>query len=50
MISLKRLNPNDSVKPFDCGDSDLNGFLLEDNPLLSNAKHHAIELLAVTYR
>lgn len=49
MISLKRLNPNDSVKPFDCGDSDLNGFLLEDNPLLSNAKHHAIELLAVTY-
>lgn len=49
MVLLKRFNPNDSVKPFDCGDTDLNGFLLEDNPSVPNAKHHANELLAVTY-
>ncbi len=49
MVKLKRLNPNDSIKPFDCGDTDLNGFLLEDDSLVSNARHHAKELLAVTY-
>lgn len=49
MVKLKRLNPNDNIKPFDCGDTDLNGFLLEDDRLISNAKHHAKELLAVTY-
>ena len=49
MVKLKRLNPNDNIKPFDCGDTDLNGFLLEDDRLVSNAKHHAKELLAVTY-
>ena len=49
MVRLKRLNPNDNVKPFDCGNTDLNGFLLEDNASVPNAKHHANELLAVTY-
>jgi GNAT superfamily N-acetyltransferase len=49
MVRLKRLYPNDNVKPFDCGDEDLNGFLLEDNTSVPNAKHHANELLAVTY-
>mgnify|MGYP003317990424 CR=1 FL=1 len=49
MVKLKRLNPNDSIKPFDCGDTDLNGFLLEDDSSVSNARHHTNELLAVTY-
>lgn len=49
MAQFKRFNPNDSIKPFDCGDSDLNGFLLEEDPSVSNARHHANELLAVTY-
>lgn len=49
MVKLKRLNPNDSIKPFDCGDTDLNGFLLEDDNSVSNARHHTNELLAVTY-
>lgn len=49
MVRLKRLNPNDNLKPFDCGYTDLNGFLLEDNASVPNAKHHANELLAVTY-
>ncbi|MBP3551333.1 MAG: GNAT family N-acetyltransferase [Alistipes sp.] len=49
MVQFKRFNPNDSIKPFDCGDSDLNGFLLEEDPSISNARHHANELLAVTY-
>ena len=38
MVKLKRLNPNDNIIPFDCGDTDLNGFLLEDDRLVSNAK------------
>lgn len=49
MAQFKRFNPEESVKPFDCGDADLNGFLLEDDPSVSNARHHANELLAVTY-
>jgi predicted GNAT family N-acyltransferase len=49
MAQFKRFNPNDIIKPFDCGDADLNGFLLEDDPSVSNAKHHTNELLAVTY-
>ncbi len=49
MAQFKRFYPNDSIKPFDCGDSDLNGFLLEEDPSISNARHHANELLAVTY-
>lgn len=49
MAQFKRFNPNDTIKPFDCGDSDLNGFLLEEDPSVSNARHHTNELLAVTY-
>ena len=49
MAEFKRFNPNDRIKPFNCGNDDLNGFLLEDNSSVSNAKHHANELLAVTY-
>lgn len=49
MAQFKRFNPGDSIKPFDCGEADLNGFLLEDDPSVANAKHHANELLAVTY-
>ena len=48
-IELKRLNPADIIKPFDCGDADLNGFLLEKDPTIPNAVHHSIELLAKTY-
>ena len=48
-IELKRLNPADTIRPFDCGDADLNGFLLEENPTVPNATHHSIELLATTY-
>lgn len=29
MAQFKRFNPGDSIKPFDCGEADLNGFLLE---------------------
>lgn len=49
MIQFKRFNPNDTIRPFDCGDADLNGFLLEEDPSVSNARHHTDELLAVTY-
>ena len=49
-IKFKRFNPQtDIIKPFDCGDSDLNGFLLESNEDVSNATQHAKQLLAVTY-
>ncbi len=46
---LRRLTPNDEIKPFDCEDADLNGFLLETDHTIANARHHAVELLAVTY-
>ena len=47
---LKKLTPNDTlIKPFDCEDADLNGFLLESDSHKANARHHARELLAVTY-
>lgn len=38
-----KLSENNKIKPFDCGDSDLNGFLFED------ARNYLKELLAVTY-
>ena len=40
---LVRLSDTFEIKPFDCGDSDLNDFLLSD------AKRYSDELLAVTY-
>lgn len=48
-IRLKRFVPNEEVKPFNCGDDDLNNFLTETNPYIPNAFHHTNELLAVTY-
>ncbi len=47
---LRKLTPNDTrIKPFDCKDADLNGFLLESDSHKANARHHVRELLAVTY-
>ena len=48
-LNFRRLAPDDTLKPFDCGDSDLNGFLLETDSHIANARHHTVELLAVTY-
>lgn len=49
-IKFKRFNPlTDTIKPFDCGDSDLNGFLLESCDDVPNATQHSKQLLAVTY-
>ncbi|HMH20143.1 MAG TPA: GNAT family N-acetyltransferase [Puia sp.] len=42
-LSLIKVNTATDFKPFDCGDEDLNDFLL------SKSKHYQIELLAVTY-
>lgn len=40
---IVRLTQDYTIKPFDCGNADLNDFLLND------AKHYASHLLAVTY-
>lgn len=42
-LSLIRLKPDYPFKPFDCGDSDLNDFLIHDS------KSYLKNLLAVTY-
>lgn len=42
-IKLIRLQPETEILPFDCGDTDLNGFLFDD------AKNYAKNLIAVTY-
>jgi hypothetical protein len=42
-IKLIRLEPETVILPFDCGDTDLNGFLFDD------AKNYAKDLMAVTY-
>jgi hypothetical protein len=42
-LSLIKVNANTIIKPFDCGDDDLNDFLA------SKAKDYQKELLAVTY-
>lgn len=42
-LSLIRLFPETVIKPFDCGDDDLNDFLHKD------AKNYTVDLLAVTY-
>ncbi len=42
-IRLVKLVPDHEIKPFDCGDSDLNDFLLTE------AKKYASQLLAATY-
>lgn len=42
-LRLVRLTPDSLIKPFDCGDDDLNDFVLNDSRTYLN------ELLAVTY-
>jgi predicted GNAT family N-acyltransferase len=42
-IKLIRLEPETNILPFDCGDTDLNGFLFDD------AKNYSKDLIAVTY-
>lgn len=48
-VILKRFDPNEEQKFFDCGIDDLNFFLTETDPHIPNASHHTKELLAVTY-
>lgn len=45
---LIKLTPEYDIKPFDCEDDDLNGFFVGDRQFHSNARHHTVELLAVT--
>lgn len=40
---LKKLESIKTIKPFDCGDSDLNGFLLDDS------RNYHQQFLAHTY-
>ena len=42
-IKLIRLQPETVILPFDCGDTDLNGFLFD------NAINYSKDLMAVTY-
>jgi GNAT superfamily N-acetyltransferase len=42
-FKLIRLQADSVILPFDCGDTDLNGFLFDD------AKNYANDLIAVTY-
>lgn len=42
-LVFNRLSLDYDIKPFDCGDADLNGFLFDD------AKNYLSELMAVTY-
>ena len=42
-LTFNKLSQDYSIKPFDCGDTDLNGFLFDD------AKNYLAELMAVTY-
>ncbi len=48
-IRLRKLIPDDEIKPFNCDNADLNGFLLESQASIANARCHSEELLAVTY-
>jgi GNAT superfamily N-acetyltransferase len=42
-LAFNRLSIDYNIKPFDCGNTDLNGFLFDD------AKNYLSELMAVTY-
>jgi hypothetical protein len=42
-MKLIRLKADTNILPFDCGDTDLNGFLFDD------AKNYSKDLIAVTY-
>lgn len=47
---FRKFNPvADSSKPFDCGNSDLNGFFRETESDVPNATSYTEQLLAVTY-
>jgi len=50
-LVFKKFNPktDSSIKSFDCGEADLNDFILETDSSIQNATQHAEELLAVTY-
>ena len=49
-VTFRRFRPDtDAFKPFDCGNADLNGFLLEIGSAESNASLSQKELLAETY-
>lgn len=46
---LIKLTPEYDIKPFDCEDDDLNGFCWrQTDSSIPNARHHTVELLAVT--
>ncbi len=48
--TIRKFRPEtDTVKPFDCGNTDLNGFLLETGTKEPNATLSEKELLAATY-
>lgn len=42
-FTFRQIEADTDIKPFDCGDPDLNGFLFDD------AKKYLNEMLAVTY-
>ena len=42
-LRIRKLQPDEVVKSFDCGDKDLNEFIIDEAPLYHKA------LLAVTY-
>ena len=49
-LLYRRFNPVSDIRAyFDCGDSDLNEFLLETDTAIPNASFHGNEMLAVTY-
>lgn len=49
-FTIRRFRPDtDTFKQFDCGNADLNGFLLETDSTEPNASISQKELLAVTY-
>ena len=47
---IRKFRPEtDTIKPFDCGNADLNGFLLETGTKEPNATLSEKELVASTY-
>lgn len=42
-LRVRRLSPTEHISSFDCGDEDLNSFILEEAPMYRKS------LLAVTY-
>ena len=48
--SFRKFEPfTDVLKPFDCGNADLNGFLLESSGDIPNATTYDRQMLASTY-